>query len=302
MLNPMHLKTFLAVLRTGSFADAGRELDYSASAVSQQMSLLERSTGLCLFEREAHSVRATTTAKSLSNGAIEVLTSLLRFEDQAASLASGDSGRVKMASFPSAGASLVPRALATLLRESPGIEVVLNEGEPDLLFPLLLEGDLDLMLAYEYSVVPREWPTGLTRELVLRENLLLVAPADLAPRSGGVERGVRAFADENWVSSDAGTGGALCLERLCASEGFSPRIAFRSNNYETVVGIVASGLGVALVRTLAYRPVDGVFTTPLDPNLVVRSAYAVHRIANSSQLLETVIRALKRAALVENAA
>lgn len=297
MLNPMHLKTFLGVLRTGSFSDAGRELGYSASAVSQQMSALERSIDVQLFEREAHSVRPTAAAEVLSVGARDVLATLLQFEDQAAALKVGERGRVRMASFPSAGAILLPRVLEKLLVDSPGIEVLLDEGEPETLLPRLLEGELDVMLAYEYNVVPRTWPTGLTREVVLKENLILVAPSSLAEAKERMNGCVAAFADENWVSTGEDTGGAMCLKWLCAAEGFSPRVVCRSNNYDTVIGIVGAGLGVALVPALAFHPTDAVVAHGLDPEVASRSVLAVYRTGNTSRLLSTVISALQHVAL-----
>jgi len=297
MLNPMHLKTFLGVLRTGSFSDAGRELGYSASAVSQQMSALERSIDVQLFEREAHSVRPTAAAEVLSAGARDVLAALLQFEDQAAAVKVGERGRVRMASFPSAGAILLPRALEKLLVDSPGIEVLLDEGEPETLLPRLLEGDLDVMLAYEYNVVPRTWPTGLTCQTVLKESLILVAPSGLAEAKERMNGGLAAFADEHWVSTGEDTGGATCLKWLCAAAGFSPRVVCRSNNYDTVIGIVGAGLGVALVPALAFHPSDAVVAQGLDPEVASRSVLAVYRTGNTSRPLSTVISVLQQVAL-----
>ena len=297
MLNPMHLKTFLGVLRTGSFSDAGRELGYSASAVSQQMSALERSIGVQLFEREAHSVRPTAAAEVLSAGARDVLAALLQFEDQAAAVKVGERGRVRMASFPSAGAILLPRALEKLLVDSPGIEVLLDEGEPETLLPRLLEGDLDVMLAYEYNVVPRTWPTGLTCQTVLKESLILAAPSGLAEAKERMNGGLVAFADEHWVSTGEDTGGATCLKWLCAAAGFSPRVVCRSNNYDTVIGIVGAGLGVALVPALAFHPSDAVVAQELDPEVASRSVLAVYRTGNTSRPLSTVISVLEQVAL-----
>ena len=295
MLNPGHLKTLLVVLRTGSFVDAARELDYTASAVSQQMSALERAVGMKLFEREAHSVRPTMTAEVLGIGARDVLASILQLEEEAMSLARGERGRVRVGSFPSAGATLMPKAIQALSADSPGVVVLLDEGEPEVLLDHLLEGDLDVLLAYEYSVVPRTWPEGLTREQVLCEHLILLEPADPDLLPGVEHVDLSVFADAHWVASGVATGGAACLERLCAASGFSPHVAFRSNNYDTVIGIVGANLGIALVPALAYRASPVVRARSLDPGLAARRVYAVWREGNTNPLIPMVIDSVKRA-------
>ncbi|HUX04395.1 MAG TPA: LysR family transcriptional regulator [Acidimicrobiales bacterium] len=297
MLNPGHLKTLLVILRTGSFVDAARELDYTASAVSQQMSALERTVGMKLFEREAHSVRPTMAAEMLGIGARDVLTSILQLEEEAMALAHGERGRVRVGSFPSAGATLMPRAIQALSADSPGVEVLLDEGEPEVLLDHLLEGDLDVLLAYEYSVVPRTWPEGLSREQVLREDLILLVPADPNLPTGVEHADLSALADAHWVASGVATGGAACLERLCAAVGFSPQVAFRSNNYDTVIGIVGANLGVALVPALAYRGSPLVRARSLDPELASRRVYAIWREGNTNPLIPMVVSSVRRAAV-----
>lgn len=190
----------------------------------------------------------------------------------------------------------MPKAIQALSADSPGVEVLLDEGEPEVMFNHVLEGDLDVLLAYEYSVVPRTWPAGLTREQVLREDLILLEPADPRMPVDIEHADLSALADMHWVASGVATGGAACLERLCAASGFSPQVAFRSNNYDTVIGIVGANLGVALVPALAYRASPLVRARSLDPDLASRRVHAVWREGNTNPLIPMVVDCVKRAA------
>ena len=135
MLNPLHLRTLSVVLRTGSFAAAGRHLGYTGSAVSQQMSALEADSGLLLFEREAHGVRPTAEAQLLSERAIETLGAFATLQDAVREMAAGTRGRLGLGSFPTASEVLIPRALARFGRDFRDVEVRFEDGEPHQLVP-----------------------------------------------------------------------------------------------------------------------------------------------------------------------
>src|SRR5881628_4146083 len=102
MLRLDHLATLQTVLRRGSFADAARELGYTASAVSQQIGALERNTGLALFEREAKSIRPTTAAHHLMESSRTLLADADALWEEIRRLATGQSGRVRLGAFATA--------------------------------------------------------------------------------------------------------------------------------------------------------------------------------------------------------
>src|SRR5918998_5600049 len=122
MLNPLHLQTLSVVLRTGSFAAAGRHLGYTGSAVSQQMKALEVESGLVLFERGAQQVLPTAEAQLLSERAIETLGALATLQEVVREIAAGTRGRLGLGSFPTASEVLVPRALARFVRDFPDVD------------------------------------------------------------------------------------------------------------------------------------------------------------------------------------
>jgi DNA-binding transcriptional LysR family regulator len=250
MLNPLHLQTLSVVLRTGSFAAAGRHLGYTGSAVSQQMKALEVESGLVLFDRGARGVRPTAEALLLSGRAIETLGALAALQEAVRGIAAGTRGRLGLGSFPTASEVLAPRALARFGRDFPEVEVRLEDGEPQELLTRLLEGDLDVIVVFRYDLVPQSWPAGSVRTPLLTEPVRLLVPDRAGAPSGPVP--LTDFADASWISTREGTAGTLALERACAAAGFAPRIRYRSNDYDVVRSFVRAGLGVAAVPRLAY--------------------------------------------------
>jgi DNA-binding transcriptional LysR family regulator len=259
MLNPLHLRTLTTVLQTGSFAVAARQLGYTPSAVSQQIAALERATRLPLFEREARSIRPAPAAAILASRGQEVLAVLGALQDDLRGLADGSRGTVRLGSFPTASEQLLPAALAGLAVSQPSVEVLLDEGEPVELTPRLQDGDLDLALVYRYTRVPGRRPRGLTVTPLLREDLVLMLPADHPLGTVG-EIPLEQLAEAVWVTSRQGSEGATCLQRMCADAGFQPRITYRSNDYDVIRGFVRSGLGIALVPVLGLVRDPGVIT------------------------------------------
>jgi DNA-binding transcriptional LysR family regulator len=291
MLNTIHLRTLLAVLRTGTFADAARELNYTASAVSQQIAALERTTGVELFEREAHGIRPTSFAYLLRDRSAPLVARLDELQDEVSGLSSGRRGRLRLGSFPTASTWIVPEALSDFLTKRPLTQVLLDEGEPEELLPALMDGVLDIALVYEYAMVPRAWPEGLSITEIRVEDLILLLPA--AHRRAGV-RGLvlEDLSDDLWIAAKEGAAGSLSLQRLCASAGFSPHINFRSNNYDVIRGLVRAGLGVALVPALGYRPVAGVSARLTRLRGAVRCVRALYRTKNANPVLRDALDAL----------
>lgn len=261
MLNPLHLRTLIVVLRTGSFAEAARTLGYTASAVSQQMSSLERAVKMTLFERDAHGIRHTPSAAFLAGRAQDVLAAFTSFEDEVRAMSDGSFGRVRLGSFPTASQQLLPQALSTFVKTHGQVGIDLDEGEPETLVPLLLDRELDLALVYQYDLVPQAWPESFTSEALLSEELIL-----LMPRGHPFENAVINLADlrrETWVTTGERTSGARSLRRACAAAGFEPEVHYRSDDYDVIRRFVRSGLGVALVPALGHVATEPIATATI---------------------------------------
>lgn len=258
MLNPIHLQTLQSVLRTGSFADAARELGYTASAVSQQISALERHVRMTLFEREAHGVKPTPAALFIGERSLESLGHLRALEDDIGRLTVGTAGRLRIGSFPTASEQLIPRAMSTFVASHPDVDVSLSEAEQDDVIPMLTAGELDIALIYRYGGVPARIPRTFTTQRLISERLVLVVPSGHGLAMEESDISLAGLDAETWISARPGTAGASMLRRLCATEDFEPLVSFRSNNYTAIHGLVAAGLGIAIVPASGFVARDGV--------------------------------------------
>jgi DNA-binding transcriptional LysR family regulator len=184
---------------------------------------------------------------------------------------------------------IIPQALAVFGEEHPGSEVTLEEGEPDELLDMLVDGDLDVALVYEYGQCPRQWPTSVVTQPLLREDLLLLRPPD-----GRRAQQLTQLSGQRWITSKEGTAGALSLTRLCASAGFTPALAFRSNNYDVVRELVGSWGGGAIVPALGHLPDERVDATRLPQPSAYRTVLAAHRKGNTNPLLVSFLTTLRR--------
>src|SRR5689334_19530854 len=220
------------------------------------MSTLEKETGLVLFEREAHGIHATAAAQRLVDLSTQVLAAMEDLDHEVQELATGATGRLRLGSFPTASVKLVPPALSSLATTHPRVQIQLEEGEPEELVDALCQGEVDIALVYEYALSPRQWPENLTRNHLLREDLLL-----LRPRDSGLPAYLPNLSQARWITGREGTAGALTLIRLCAAAGFEAMITFRSNNYDVVRELVCASLGVAVVPALGHVPSEGIDAT-----------------------------------------
>ncbi|ESP97701.1 LysR family transcriptional regulator [Streptomyces sp. CHA1] len=265
MIEARHLRVLRAVAATGSFSAAARELGCTQPAVSQQMKALESSAGTPLLIRTGREMRLTEAGEALTRHAAGILAGLTAAEEEVAAIAGLRAGRVRLVSFPSGSSSLVPAALAALRAAHPGTRVSLEEAEPPRSAELLRAGDCDIALAFRYAgaAAPDEWDDLVVRPL-LADRLVGLVPeghrlADAA------SAGIGELAADPWIA-----GCPRCRRQLvevCETEGFTPRIDFATDDYPAVLGLVAAGLGVAVLPALALeslRP-KGVRTIAVEP-------------------------------------
>ena len=177
MLNVGRLRVLKEVAHRGSISAAAEALDYTQSAVSQQIAALEAETGLALLERHPRGVTLTAAGQTLVGHAEGILARLDAAEEALAAIAGLRGGRLRMASFPTAGATLMPRAIATFRDTYPDVELSLAEGEPEEIAPRLRAGELDLALLFEFD---EESPLGerTTRVELLEDPMFLALPRE----------------------------------------------------------------------------------------------------------------------------
>lgn len=273
MLNVARLKMLKEVAYRGSFSAAADALDYTQSAVSQQIAALEAEVGLALLERRPRGVSLTAAGQTLVSHTEGILARLDAAEAALAEIAGLRGGRLRMASFPTAGATLMPLAIASFRSAYPGIELSLVEGEPEEIAPRLRAGELDLALLFEFD---GEQLLGeeMTRAPLLEDPLFLALPREhrLARRSRVRLEDLR---EEAWVQTSSDSPCARHVVRCCHAAGFEPHVAFESDDYHTVQGLVAAGVGVALIPHLALSVVRAdIVTRELAPSPPVREVIA----------------------------
>ena len=240
-----------AVAREGSISAAARSLGYTQPAVSHHIARLEEEVATALITRSGRGVRFTDAGLALVEHADAVLTRLDAAEEEVASIAGLRAGRVRLAAFPSAGATLMAGALARLHAEHPGIVVTFAEAEPEDALPLLRAGEIDLALAFSYPAMDTQDGRDLTGIPLLHDPSLLVLPRDhpVAAAEGPVALGE--LASETWIA-----GCERCRAHLlhCTTQnGFSPQIDFATDDHLTVQSLIAAGLGVSLLPALALH-------------------------------------------------
>lgn len=271
MLNVTRLRVLREAARAGSISGAAEALTYTQSAVSQQIAALEAETGMTLLERLPRGVRPTAAGATLVEHAEEVLARLQAAEDELAAIAGLRGGRLRMASFPTAGAALMPVAIANFRASYPEVELTLAEGEPEEIAPRLLAGELDLALLFEFAD-PETPPAQELHDGRLKRVRLLLDPMYLAlpaahPLAGRRTLRLEDLAEQAWVQTSKSSPCALHVVRSCRAAGFEPHVAFESDDYQTVLGLVAAGVGVALIPELALAP------APTRADVVVRALH-----------------------------
>jgi DNA-binding transcriptional LysR family regulator len=277
MLNASRLNVLREVIDRGSFSAAADALSYSQSAVSQAIATLEGEVGTSLIERDRGGVRPTAAGAALASHAEGILGRMEAAENELAAIAGGEAGRLRVASFPSAGAALVPLAIAAFRASHPGVEVTLAEGEPDEIAPRLRAGELDLSLLYEFEGVGERLGAGIRRFELLEDPMRLALPGEhrLTRRSRVRLEDLR---EESWVQTSGSSPCARHVVRSCHAAGFEPRVAFESDDYQTVQGLVAAGVGVGLIPQLALSAVrPDIQIRTLHPSGPVRRVFAATR-------------------------
>ncbi|MGL5858677.1 MAG: LysR substrate-binding domain-containing protein [Angustibacter sp.] len=316
MIDVHALRVLQALDEHGGFTAAAQALGSSQPAVSQLVRRLEKRLSTSLVERAGRSMRLTEPGRVLARHAVSVLGALEAAEQEMSAIAGLRTGRVRMMAFPSSSAIVVPRALARLRERYPGITVRFSEAEPPESLVALRSGGCDLAVAFTYSPYrsgPADAPNptassgaastdadtepgpaaelgGLLSVPLLKDEVLVALPR----RHPVAERKtipIRQLRDEAWIA-----GCPQCrrhLLTLAGSAGFTPDISFATDDYVAVLGLVAEGLGVALIPSLVLRTAThrNVVTRPLSP----RSHRSVAAVTTPDLFRVPAVAALVRA-------
>ncbi|WP_034519416.1 LysR family transcriptional regulator [Actinomadura rifamycini] len=292
-LDPVLLRTFVAVADLGSFTAAASAGGYTQSAVSRQIAALEDLCGVELFARGARGVRPTPAAEHLLPHARALLDRLADTARALDGLRRLDAGTLRIGAFPTANVALVPDALARLRARHPGVRVVLREDLTERLAPMLDAGDLDIAVVSTHKVpAPAGDPVRL-----LDDELLVALPHD-HPLAARRRVPLDALADDPWIVADD-PAAVAALHARCEAAGFTPRTPLRAAEWISKLGLVAAGFGVTFVPSLAAPGAarEGVVLRAVAPEPPRRTVYAaVGRHARRSPPAAAFLRDLRDAA------
>jgi DNA-binding transcriptional LysR family regulator len=294
MLDVKRLRVLREVAARGSFSAAAESLAYTQSAVSQQIAALEREAGTRLVERSARGVRLTEAGRALVRHADVILARLADAEAELEAIAGLRGGRLRLVSFATAGATVMPRAIAEFRERHPGVELTLEPGEPDEAITRLKAGECDIALLIEAPFCAIE-DDGIERTHLLDDPMYVVLPRD-HPLAAKPRIRLEELSGEPWIGgSSGGCPDTRILLRACSAAGFEPRIVFHSEDYLAIQGFVAAGVGVSLIPDLALLAVrDDVAIRSLGGTPPVRSIQAAtlrdgYRSPAVDAMLETLV-------------
>ncbi len=276
VLDPARLRVFHEVAVRGSFTGAAAQLRISQPAVSQHIAKLEQDTGVTLLDRSTRRLRLTGPGQVLLRHAQALLQQLESARRELADLGAVDSGQLRIATFPSGAATIVPALVGAFRRALPNVTVQLTEADPPVSLPRLTNGDFDAVLAYDYPSMAVAKDPGLRWQVLAEDPMAVALPPGDALSSRDCltmsDLAGRVFiAPYNCVCRDA-------LADAARRAGFVLDIASETNDYLAMLGLVAAGVGVAILpRLITPFTLPGVTLLPLVDQRLRRSVAIVTR-------------------------
>jgi DNA-binding transcriptional LysR family regulator len=266
MVTLVQLRVIDAVRRHGSVTAAAKELNYTQPSISHQLSRLETQLGARVVQKAGRGIRLTPAGRLLAERAAEIIGRVESATTELAELVGLNSGRVRLAGFNSVMSSLVPEAAMVLSRQHPGLELGLTDTHPEEALELLRAGQVEVALIFRYDdTAPEDDSIHLTH--------LIDDPLYLLSTDGGTE--LRDHSGTPWIA-----GCVRCrshLVEMCQSAGFSPRLAYTTDDMVVMQSLVAAGMGVTTIPGLALRahrhPAITATRLPVPPRQIYAATY-----------------------------
>ena len=275
MLDVRRMRVLREVAARGSFSAAAEALAYTQSAVSQQIAALEREAGTRLVDRSARGVTLTDAGRAIVLHADAILARLADAEAELDAIAGLRGGRLRLITFTTAGATIVPQAIVAFRHRHPGVELMLGPEEPQDGLVALRAGDADIALTVATTFDPPASEGDIERVHLLDDPMYLMLAAD-HPLAGQPRLRLADLADDEWIlGSGDRCPDARILVHACQQAGFTPRIGFHSDDYLAIQGFVAAGFGVSFIPDLALVAVrDDVVVRSLGTRPPIRRVQA----------------------------
>ncbi|HET8987889.1 MAG TPA: LysR family transcriptional regulator [Humibacillus sp.] len=266
MIDPVALRSLVAVERHGSVGGAAASLDYTPSAVSQQIKRLEAQTGVALLERQGRGVLLTEAGRTLTESARDLLAQMERLESKVLGSTGEAVGTVRLATFATAYRGIVVAALLRLRTVAPGVVLRPEEIDPWEAVDAVASGSHDLALVHNWEPLPLAIPDHVEVRHLGRDRADVLVHRD-HPLAARPSVSVHDVADERWVSVAPGSICHQWLQKMCSDIGRAPRIAHVAMEFATHIALVSHGEAIALVPRLGRGPLpaDVVAVPIVDP-------------------------------------
>jgi DNA-binding transcriptional LysR family regulator len=242
MVTLVQLRVIDAVRRHGSVTAAAKELRYTQPSISHQLSRLEAQLHAQLLQRVGRGIRLTPAGRLLADRAAEIIGRVDSATAELSALVGLNTGRVRLAGFSSVMSSLVPEAATVLAQRHPGLELGLTDTHPEEALQQLRAGHVDVAIIFRYDdTAPEDDSIRLTH--------LLDDPLYLLTTGGGTT--LTDHTETPWIA-----GCERCrrhLVQMCEHAGFSPYLAYTTDDMVVMQSLVAAGMGVTTIPGLALR-------------------------------------------------
>lgn len=271
----------------------------SPSAVSQQLAVLEREAGVQLLEKDGRGVRLTRLGARLVRNSEEIFSAIERAEAELVDASHGLTGTVRISAFPTSIATLMIPTIVQLRERHPNLVLHVQDLEPEQSIPMLGADELDLVIFYEWNVLPSLPIVGVRTYDLLTENVYLAMHKNhpLAQKAGPLI--LADLADENWIVGRESTSMLQLVSAATARAGYDPRASIHAMDFEVILSAVEAGLGVALIPPLAFMGREHAVSyrrlSDIDLHRTVRAA--VRDGSEYNPMLSTVIASISSVAI-----
>ena len=292
MLHLERLQALHAVSTFGSVTGAAGALHLTPSAVSQQLSKLQRDVGQRLIEPYGRGVRLTPAGALLASRAHAILSEVENAESELDRQRAHVIGDLEIAGFATAARAILPQTVARLRKEHQQLRLRVSERQPDEAIRLVVAGHLDIALVNDWMNAPLVLPDGVERLLIMNDAVDLAVPAD-HPLAERMSVELTELCSEPWITWPHG---AICHEWLTQTlrqHGLTPEVTHTAEEHQTQLAMVAAGLGIAVMPRLGRGPTEGVSIISLMPAFS-RQIYAIWRtLASERPAIRVTVSALQ---------
>lgn len=278
MMDLPRLRVLSTVLATGSVSAAATMLGYTPSAISQQLTVLQRETGLQLVERRGRGIEPTAAGCALAVEARRALETMSGIEGLVGDLRAGRVGSLSIRYFASAGATWIPPVVAALISEFPDLRLDLRLSE--LRGHAATTPDLEVFVSGPDPDLPGDLTTGYSVHHLLDDPYVAVVP-DAHALAGRSSIALLELAPDRWVDNDFSHD--FCRQVVldaCAAAGFAPDFRIETPDYPSAISLVAAGVGITVLPLLGVGQLPpGVVTVPIVNPTPVRRVYLAVKAA-----------------------